>query len=162
MKHLLFILPAVLSTAFCTGCTSTKFHPYVGAKPIIGTGGAPKKAEGVDVWIEGTPPCKFIVIGIIEDERPGGRIPMAMRDKRVAQTAKANGGDGVLIKFDEREFLGIMSSGQSFTSGQATASAYGIGNMGFGQAYGTSTTSGSGFTASINRRHARYYVIKYL
>lgn len=162
MKPMHLLLPAILSAALCSGCTSTKFHPYVGAKPIVGTGGAPKKVEGVDVWIEGTPPRKFIVIGIIEDERPGGRIPMAMRDKRVAQTAKANGGDGVLIKFDEREFLGTMSSGQSFTSGQATASAYGIGNMGFGQAYGTSTTYGSGFTAAINRRHARYYVIKYL
>ena len=129
---------------------------------MVGTGGAPKKVEGLDFWIEGTPPRKFIVIGIIQDERPGGRIPMAMRDKRVAQKAKAQGGDAIVITSDEREVLGSVSSGQSFSSGQATASAYGIGNMGFGQAYGTSTTTGYGFAAAVSRRHARYYVLKYL
>lgn len=157
----LWLLAGVAALA-CGGCASTKFHPYVGAKPIVGRGGAPEHIEGIDMWIEGTPSRKFIIIGIIQDERPGGRIPMAMRNQQVAQTAKINGGDGVLIKFDEREILGSVSSGQTFTSGQASGTAYGIGNMGFAQASGTSSTSGFGVSAAVSRRHARYYVIKYL
>ncbi len=129
---------------------------------MVGTGGAPKTVGGVDFWMEGTPPRKFIVIGIINDNRPGGRVAVAMRDKRIAQNAKAHGGDAVVMTTDEREVLGSVSSGQSFTSGQASASAFGVGNMGFAQGSGTSTTTGYGFAAAVGRRIARFYVLKYL
>src|SRR5258708_22408276 len=44
-----------------------------------GKGGASKNVNGVDIWLVGTPPRKFRIIGYITDSRPGGVIPMARR-----------------------------------------------------------------------------------
>jgi len=59
-----------------------------------GKGGASKNVNGVDIWLVGTPPRKFRIIGYITDSRPGGLIPMARRDADLAAEAKKNGGDG--------------------------------------------------------------------
>jgi hypothetical protein len=59
-----------------------------------GKGGASKNVNGVDIWLVGTPPRKFRIIGYITDSRPDGLIPMARRDADLAAEAKKNGGDG--------------------------------------------------------------------
>lgn len=79
---------------------STKFYSYSGAKVITGTGGASKKVDGIDLWIEGTPPRNFQIVGVIHDHRPGRGISMLLRDGKIAAVAKQQGGDGVLLSFD--------------------------------------------------------------
>lgn len=149
----------VLLTAAIFGLTacSTTYYDYSGAKVITGSGGASKNVDGIDLWIEGTPPRQFQIIGVITDNRPAGPIPMAARNGQIAALVKKKGGDAVLLSFDEREFQGTFSSGSSFTSGQATV----YGSPRFAQAYGTSTTTGSGFSQGIFRRNAKFYVIRY-
>jgi hypothetical protein len=147
----------IATVAILTGC-STNYFDYSGSKPIIGRGGASTTLNGVDLWIEGTPPRKFQIIGVITDNRPGGPIPMAARNGQIAALVKKKGGDAALMSFDEREFAGTCTSGDSYTSAQATA----YGSPGFAQAYGSSTTVGSEMTHAIYRRSSKFYVIRYL
>jgi hypothetical protein len=58
--------------------TSTDFQSWEGRNSVVeGHGGTRKVVDGMDVWTHGDPPRRFQVLGIIEDERPGGIIPMA-------------------------------------------------------------------------------------
>jgi hypothetical protein len=155
MKIHIALLAAIL--VICAGC-STTYYQYSGAKPIMGTGGASKTVDGIDLWIEGTPPIKFQILGVILDGRPGRGIAMAMRDSQVAALVKKQGGNAVLLSFDDREHVGSFSSGSSFTTGQATA----FGSPGIVHAYGSANTTGSGFSQAITRRNSKYYVIRYL
>ncbi|HEU0048722.1 MAG TPA: hypothetical protein VFQ43_14090, partial [Nitrososphaera sp.] len=60
------------------GCTSTDFQSWEGRSSVVeGHGGTRKIVDGMDVWTHGDPPRRFQELGIIEDDRPGGLIPMA-------------------------------------------------------------------------------------
>jgi hypothetical protein len=62
----------------CPSCTTTDFQSWEGRNSVVeGHGGTRKVVDGMDVWTQGDPPRRFQVLGIIEDERPGGLIPMA-------------------------------------------------------------------------------------
>jgi hypothetical protein len=127
------------------GC-STNYYTYSGSGIYQGRGGASKNVDGVDIWLVGTPPRKFKIIGYVTDSRPGGPIPMAMRDSDLAAAAKKNGGDGILLKADQADFLGTYST--------ASATAVTNGNV--------TSAFGSGVSVPIVRREGQYYVIKYL
>jgi hypothetical protein len=127
------------------GC-STNYYTYSGSGIYQGRGGASKNVDGIDIWLVGTPPREFKIIGYVTDSRPGGPIPMAMRDSDLAAAAKKNGGDGILLKADQADFLGTYST--------ANATAVTNGNV--------TTAFGSGISVPIVRREGQYYVIKYL
>ena len=127
------------------GC-STNYYTYSGSGIYQGRGGAAKNIDGVDIWLVGTPLRKFKIIGYVTDSRPGGPIPMAMRDSDLATAAKKNGGDGILLKADQADFLGTYST--------ANATAVTNGNV--------TSAFGSGVSVPIVRREGQYYVIKYL
>ena len=150
----IFAFVILLSLSAC----STKFYSYSGAKVITGTGGASKKVDGIDLWIEGTPPGNFEIVGVIHDHRPGRGISMLLRDGKIAAVAKQQGGDGVLLSFDERETVGSFTSGNSYTTGQATAYK----TLGGVQAYGSANTSSTAISQTITRRNSKFYVIRYL
>jgi hypothetical protein len=109
---------------------------------MTGTGGASKMINGVELWLTGSPPRRFQIIGYITDSRPGGPPSMAMRDGAVAAEARAKGGDGVLMHSDDSQYMGTVS----------TASVSMIGSTAFGH----------GASVPITRRNGTYYVIKYL
>src|SRR5271157_256418 len=140
--------PAVLwfAVAFLFGGCSTDYYTYTGPEIYQGTGGAAKNVDGIDIWLVGTPLRKFKIIGYITDSRPGGAIPMAMRNSDLATVAKKNGGDGILIKGDQANFLGTYSTGN--------AMAFSNGNL--------TTATGSSVSVPIIRREGQYFVIKYL
>jgi hypothetical protein len=87
----------------------TNYYTYSGSGIYEGKGGASKNVNGVDIWLVGTPLRKFRIIGYIMDSRPGGPIPMARRDADLAAAAKRNGGDGLLLKAEQTDFLGTYS-----------------------------------------------------
>ncbi len=91
-------------------------------------------------------PRKFMIVGYIEDSRPGRGLAMAARDGDLASVAKKNGGDAVLINADTSQFMGTVSTG--------TATAFNTGSM--------VTATGTGFSAPIMRREGRFFVIKYV
>jgi hypothetical protein len=145
LKRSALVLTLALSIALCAGC-STTYYAYSGSGIYQGQGGASKRVNGIDLWVVGTPPRKFRIVGYITDSRPGGPIPMATRDGQMAAAAKKNGGDALLLNADERDFMGSYST--------ANAMAISNGNV--------TTATGSGISVPIFRREARYYVIKFV
>jgi hypothetical protein len=137
----------VTLTFLCASCTSTDFQSWEGRNSVVeGHGGTRKVVDGMDVWTHGDPPRRFKVLGIIEDERPGGIIPMARLKHDIVQKARANGGNAVIFVSSASQLAGYYTAG--------SASAYSYGNS--ASAFGSSTT------VPITRRSSTYVVIRYL
>jgi hypothetical protein len=152
MLKTLSILAAL--SLLLAGCSSTQYYSYQGSRPLIGQGGASMRMNGVDLWLTGSPPRKFYILGYIQDARPGGPGPMSMRNYRLTQKAQEAGGDGVLVLSDTSQYMGTITTGNAFTT--ANASLYG------NTFYGSALTNATAFSVPIIRRESRYYVIKYL
>jgi hypothetical protein len=155
MRKIKFILlAAVVSLAGC----ATEYYTYSGSPVIQGHGGASKRVDGIDLWVIGTPPRKFQVIGYIEDSRPGGPIPMAARDGQLAAKVRAAGGDGLIMSSDASRYIGTFTT--------ANASAYTSGNVNFagnGANFNANTNANANSVSMpIYRRDSRYFVIKYV
>jgi hypothetical protein len=100
----------------------------------------------MDVWTFGDPPRRFQVLGIIQDERPGGRIPVAQLKHDIVRKAREVGGNAVIFVSSQSQLAGY------YTTGSANAYSYG----GYGSAFGSATT------VLVTRRSSTYVVIKYL
>jgi hypothetical protein len=138
-KHLKF---AFLGITFILSACATDYYTYQGAPIMTGKGGAAKNVDGVDLWIMGSPPRRFQIIGYITDSRPGGPIPIAMRDSAVASEARAKGGDAVIMNSDSSQLVGMAN----MTNVNAV----------YNSLYGTSVT------VPIMRRDGTYYEITYV
>jgi hypothetical protein len=73
------LLTLLLATTILCGCASTDFQPFESQAPITGQGiaGTRKVVDGVDIWTFGAPPRKYRVLGVINDTRGAGPLPMA-------------------------------------------------------------------------------------
>jgi hypothetical protein len=140
------MLLIVLSLTYVS-CTTTDFQTWEGRNSVVeGRGGTKKVVDRMDVWTYGDPPRGFQVLGIIQDERPGGIIPMAQLKHDIVQRARAAGGNAVIFVSSESQLAGYYTA--------ANASAY---------SYGRSATAfGSSTTVPLTRRSSTYVVIRYL
>jgi hypothetical protein len=137
----------VMLTFLGVSCTSTDFQSWEGRNSVVeGHGGTRKVVDGMDVWTHGDPPRRFKVLGIIEDERPGGIIPRAQLKYDIVRKARASGGTAVIFVSSASQLAGYYTS--------ATATAYGSGN--------SATAFGSSTTVPLTRRSSTYVVIRYL
>jgi hypothetical protein len=133
-----------LLTIACSSCATTTFKSYEGGGVTQGTGGTRDVIEGIDFWENGTPPRKFRIIGIIDDERPKGIILDQAFKKDVARKARAAGADGVIMLESSSQITGYIGNAQAFTNpGLGTASVF-----------GTSTP--------VRQASAKFSAIKYL
>lgn len=111
-----------------------------------GDGGAKKTVEGVDFWSEGSPPFKFKIIGVITDRRHKtgliGKMRMASLETDVAQIAKENGGDGVILAASEAEAVGALGMAQ-------------------GNSFGNGSVAGFGASVGVQKQNTKYFVVKY-
>ena len=148
MKVLIYRFALLLvAPLLCVSCTSTDFQSWEGRNSVVeGHGGTRKVVDGMDVWTHGDPPRRFKVLGIIEDERPGGLIPMDQLKHDIVQKARENGGNAVIFVSSASQLAGYYTA--------SSASAYGYGN--------SATAFGSSTTVPITRRSSTYVVIKYL
>jgi hypothetical protein len=111
------------------GCTTTEFESWEGRNSVVdGRGGTRKVVDGRDVWTYGDPPRRFQVLGIIQDDRPGGLIPMARLKHDIVDKTRQSGGDAVILVSSTSQLQGYYTA--------ASASAYGYGNYASG--FGTS------------------------
>lgn len=141
--------PLLLAGLFfvITGCATTEFKPFEAkVNAFEGVGGTKTVVAGMEVWDNGEPPRKFSVLGIIEDERPGGPIPMSSLKSDIVQKAKEVGGDAVIQLNSNSQLVGVYSSGS------ATANSYGR----------TTTAYGSSTAVPMRRSYSKFVVIKYL
>lgn len=140
-----FFLAGMLSIA---GCATTTYKTFEirGDGVIEGKGGTRTVQDGMDIWDYGEPPRRFRVIGIIEDERPGGIIPMAQLRSDMVKKAREVSGHAMIQIRSEAQVVGY----QSF--GSATATAYGS----------TATATGISTAVPIRRNSAQFAVIQYV
>src|SRR5947208_8950645 len=137
MNHRILFLLAI--TVLCVGCTSTDFQSWEGRNSVVeGRGGTRKVVDGMDVWTFGDPPRRFQVLGVIQDERPGGRLYVAQLNHDVVQKARERGGNAVILVSSASQLRGY------YTEGSANA-------------YGFDAT-----TVPITRRSSTYIVIRYV
>src|SRR5436305_4433811 len=117
MKRMIHRFAFVIAvTLVCVGCTSTDFQSWEGRNSVVeGRGGTRKVVDGMDVWTHGDPPRRFQVIGIIEDSRPSGIIPMAQMKHDIVAKARQSGGDAVIFASSASQLQGY------YTAGSATA-----------------------------------------
>jgi hypothetical protein len=128
------------------GCASTNFKAYEGPSIFVGKGGTKTTVDGIDIWDNGEPPRKFRVLGIVEDERPGGVIPMMRLRGDIVKKAKEVGADAVIQLSSSSQITGYHTTG--------SATAYGTGNA--ATAYGSSTS------VPLRQNTAKFAVIKYV
>jgi hypothetical protein len=129
----------------------TQFLAYEGPNAVKqGGGGEKKSVDGVDFWLEGSPPHRFQVLGVLEDERLKtgliGLIRMSALERDMARLAHQAGGDAVILTDARDDVQGYV--GSSF--GSAYGSGYAV--------WGSATT----VTSPIESRASRYVVVKYL
>jgi len=153
-----FLLASTLAVSAAPSFAQ-EFTAYEGKKAVAeGDGGAKKTVEGIDFWSDGSPPRKFKLIGYITDTRNKsglfGMISMSNLEGSIAEVAKTNGADAVVLLSSEAETLGMF--GGSFGGAQGTAMV--SRNM----VTGSSTGWGTGMARAIQKQHSKYAVLKYL
>jgi hypothetical protein len=128
--------------------------------PVVREGGygTRKVVDGVDIWTTGEPPRKYQVLGIINDERVQAPFEMQRYYHDVAAKVKQAGGNGAIEAYSNSQITAIVSNSSTTSSG--TVSAYGAGNVAFGEYSGSSNTTG--WTAAHQNHSARFVVVKYL
>jgi hypothetical protein len=147
-----------VALAIALSSCATTYYGYSGSGVLVGKGGASTNINGIDLWIVGSPPRKFTIIGYIEDVRPGGPIPMAVRNSQLAAKTRTQGGDGLLLSSDVSDVVGSFSTMNATASGWGSATTFGN-TTAFN---GGASAFGTGVTMPVVRRTGRYYVIKYV
>ena len=144
MNKIIFLLICVSFVIF--GCATTQYHQYFGKENVFeGRGGTKKIIEGIDFWDNGEPPRKFVLLGIIDDKRPGGIIPMSSLESDIAKKAKEAGGDAVIVLANNSKITGYINTLNANTN------FYGS----------TANTYGSGMSLPARQNYSKFAVIKY-
>ena len=127
MKVIPPLLALLLNAALLVGCASTEYQALESQAPITGQGvaGTRKVVDGVDIWTFGTPPRKYRVLGVINDTRGAGPVPVAGYYSGIAAKVKQYGGDAAIEVSSQRQYIGTTSfaNATTTTSGGFTAAA---------------------------------------
>ena len=137
----------ILVGFLCSACATTEFKAYEAKNNRFeGQGGTKTIVEGIEFWDNGEPPRIFKVLGIIEDQRPGGMIPMSHLHTDIAEKAKKVGGDAVIALTNNSQVVGHVSQSSANTN------TYGS----------TTSTYGTAMAFPARRNYAKFAVIKFL
>lgn len=139
---------AACSALALAACATTTFKVFEtrGDGIVQGRGGTKTLQDGMEIWDHGDPPRRFKVLGIIDDERSGGLVPMSQLHADVVKRAREVGGDALIQIRSQAQMVGYQTSGNATTV-----------------AYGSSTTATAHTTsASIRRNSAQFAVIRYV
>jgi len=136
-----------------------EFVAYEGKSALReGEGGTKKSVDGIDFWSDGAPPRKFLLLGFINDRRHKtglfGMISMSNLESSVAEVAKKNGGNAVILVSSEAETVGMV--GNSFGGAQGSATT--VGNTTTGNAVGWQT----GAASAVKKQNSKFAVVKYV
>lgn len=153
-KRALALAGLILATSALispTASAGTDFLTYQGRDAVQeGRGGNMKVVDGVDFWLDGSPPRRFQILGSIVDERHKtgliGAMAMSNLEQDIAKRAHAAGGDAVILTDAQDNVHGYVSSNFASASGNGYS------------AFGNST----GRTRPIESHASRYLVVRYL
>ena len=139
---LLFLLGSLI--VVLSGCKTTSYKTFEGGKTLQGVGGTKEVLNGIDIWNFGTPPYKYKIIGVIEDERPGGRLHLKTLYADAVTKAIEVGGDAIIVETNDNKVTGSFNTG---------AQGFIVGNTVF---------TGASQSYAIKRNYSRFLVVKYL
>lgn len=152
--HRFPLLPLII-VGFLLGACHTTFQPYEPAdNSFKGQGGTKLVIDGIDFWENGTPPRRYRILGIIDDSRPSGPLPMASLQSDIAAKAQETGGDAVILMGADSQITGQFHQ----TRGNFSGSAHTMAGTTFFQGQQTQT----GHSFPIGRHYGKYAVIQYL
>jgi len=138
MKKFIALIMMLATSAFAS-CATTEYKAFEGnANVIDGKGGTKVVVDGMEIWDNGEPPRKFKIVGIIDDERPGGLIPMSQLHSDIVKKARAAGGDAIIQLNSQSQISGYYSHGHVYSS------------------------SVSAHTSPVRRNISKFAVIKYI
>src|SRR5215510_44096 len=155
MKVIPPLLALLLNAALLVGCASTEYQALESQAPITGQGvaGTRQVVDGVDIWTFGTPPRKYRVLGVINDTRGAGPVPMAGYYSGIAAKVKQYGGDAAIEVSSQRQYIGTASfaNATTTTSGGYSGAGYNYGNFSTvnGTVNATSNTFASGTSVPL-------------
>jgi len=162
------LLVLLLIVAILAGCASTDFQPVESQGPLLGQGqwGTRKVVDGVDIWTMGAPPRKYRVLGVINDTRGGGVIPMAGYYSGIAAKVKQYGGNAAIEVSSRSQYLGTASFANATTTTSGGYSGTGYNYCNFSTVNGTvnttSNTFASGTSVPMFKHHGTFLVVRYL
>jgi hypothetical protein len=144
------------------------FKPWKARGPLVGQGqwGTRKVVDGVDIWTMGAPPRKYRVLGVINDTRGAGPVPMAGYYRGIAAKVKQYGGNAAIEVGSSRQYLGTASfaNATTTTTGGYSGTGYNYGNFSTvnGTVNATSNTLASGTSVPLFKHHGQFLVVRYL
>ena len=119
-----------------------------------GQGGDMKTVDGVDFWLDGSPPHRFQVLGVLEDERLKtgliGLLRMSGLERDMARLAHQAGGDAIILTDARDDLKAVVGSSYGSSYGDVYGNQF--------NAWGSATS----ITSPIESRRSRYVVVKYL
>jgi len=144
-----FPVTAALACALAlTACTTTTYRPFVTSGDAIfeGKGGIAYAQDGMEIWDFGDPPRRYKVLGIVDDERPGGVGPMNRLFGDVVSKAREVGGQALIQVRNQSQIVGY----------QRSDSAYAVPSANPASAAGTATS------IPVRKNKAQFLVIQYV
>ena len=101
----------LLLIALLTGCATTDYQPYEGkANFLQGDGGTKVTVDGVDFWANGSPPRKFLVLGVMTSEVGSGYGDEYFIRSAVAAKVKQLGGNAAVLINNNTSFAGVLQT----------------------------------------------------
>jgi hypothetical protein len=111
MKMKLTTMGLITVSLAIAACSSTQYATYSGSPILVGQGGASRQVQGLEVWVMGTPPRPYQIIGYIKDNRyEGNWKSSSVLATSVVNQARAAGADAVIMQSDSHDPMGSFSS----------------------------------------------------
>jgi hypothetical protein len=111
MKMKLTTIGLIAVSLAIAACSSTQYATYSGSPILVGQGGASRQIQGLEVWVMGTPPRPYQIIGYTKDNRyEGNWKSSSVLATSVVNQARAAGADAVIIQSDSHDAMGSFSS----------------------------------------------------
>ena len=118
------MITALTIVFLLAGCASvtTEYKAFEGVQAWIvkGQGGAKVVVDGMEIWVDGEPPRKFMILGFIDYTRDVGWMYAPPHRGDVVKKAREAGGDAVIKLNTQSQLEGFYSAGG------ASAGAYSV------------------------------------
>ena len=87
----------LILTCILAGCATVDFQSYEGKDNLYeGEGGTKLVAGGIDFWVNGTPPRKYSILGVVVSEIGSGSWDEAVIRSAVASEVRKQGGNAAI------------------------------------------------------------------
>ena len=155
LRVALMIVTAMTFTIPTLANAAPQFLSYEGRNAVReGEGGEKRTVNGVDFWMDGSPPRRFKILGSLKDRRHKtgllGMVRMAGLDDDIAKAALAVGANAVILISEGDEVVGHIANVDTTINGYQSGNSFN----------GSANTFGYG--SDIKKRNSKYIVIQYL